>query len=369
MTSRERMRAAMTGGRPDRVPFFPCIFTDHACVALGHMFEEALTDPRLGVRWMAEVGFFYGCDVVRVRATPERSWFEEKEVWPHEGKLAQVDRRTGRVDGYFDVQGGGQLILLTPPPPVRAIEQIEAIAYPSADQLLATGCLDTAREMTREAHERGLFVVGMAGAQTINTLVARVGSSEEALMLMATELAFVHRMFRMATDASIEMITAFARIGVDCVYIGDSYASGSVISPQMYREFCVPAYRRAADAAHALGLLVYKHCCGNYNPLLPLMDGNHLDGMEGLDPTSGMTVAHTREVTGGRLCLIGGVSCLSLLQARADQVYAEAMDCIRAGGTDGRFVLGSACAVPRYTPVENMQAMARAAMDSAKLRP
>ena len=202
----------------------------------------------------------------------------------------------------------------------------------------------------------------MAGAQTINTLVARVGGSEEALLLMATDPPFVHRMFRMATDASIEMITAFARIGVDCVYIGDSYASGSVISPQMYREFCIPAYQRAADAAHALGLLVYKHCCGNYNPFLPLMADNHLDGMEGLDPTSGMTVAHTREVIGDRLCLIGGVSCLNLLRARPDQVHAEAMACIRAGGTDGRFVLGSACAVPRYTPVENMRAMARAAM-------
>lgn len=109
MTPRERMRAALSGGRPDRVPFFPCIFTDHACVALGHTFEEALVNPRLGVRWTVEAGYFYGCDAVRVRVMPERSWFEEKEVRLNEGKLAQVDRCTGRVDGYFDVQGGGQL--------------------------------------------------------------------------------------------------------------------------------------------------------------------------------------------------------------------------------------------------------------------
>jgi uroporphyrinogen-III decarboxylase len=354
------MRAVLTGGRTDRVPFFPCIFTDHACVALGHTFEEALIDPRLGVRWMVEAGIFYGCDVVRVRATPERSWFEEKEVRPHDGRLAQVNRSTGEIDGYFDVQGGGQLVPVNPPPPINTVEQIEAITFPTADQLLATGCLDTAREMTREAHDRSLFVVGMAGAQTINTLVARVGSSQDALMLMADNPPFVHRMFRMATDASIELITAFAQIGVDCVYIGDSYASGSVISPQMYGEFCVPAYRRAADAAHAQGLLVYKHCCGNYNPLLPLMTDNHLDAMEGLDPTSGMTVAHTREVIGDALCLIGGVSCLTLLQGTPEQVRNEACACIRDGGP--RYVLGTACAVPRYTPVENMRAMARAAL-------
>lgn len=356
MTSRERMQAVLTGGKTDRVPLFPCIFTDHACVALGHTFEEALTDPRLGVRWMVEAGIFYGCDVVRVRATPERSWFEEKEVRPHDGKLAQVDRRTGEVDGYLDVQGGGQLVLVKPPAPVLTIEQIEAIRFPTADELLATGCLDTAREMARDAHERGLFVVGMAGGQTINTLVIKVGSSEEALLMMATDPPFIHRMFRMATDASIELITAFARVGVDCVMIGDSYASGSVISSQMYGEFCVPAYRRTADAARALGLFVYKHCCGNYNPLLPLMTGNDLDGMEGLDPTSRMTVAHTREVIGDRLCLIGGVSCLTLLQGTPEQVCREARECIRDGGP--RYVLGTACAVPRYTPTENMKALA-----------
>jgi uroporphyrinogen-III decarboxylase len=43
-------------------------------------------------------------------------------------------------------------------------------------------------------------------------------------------------------------------------------------------------------------------------------------------------------------------------------VHAEALACIAAGGTEGRFVLGSACAVPRYTPVENMRALARAAL-------
>jgi len=358
------MHAVLTGGKSDRVPFFPCIFTDHACVALGHTFEEALIDPRLGVRWMVEAGFFYGCDVVRVRATPERSWFEEKEVRLHDGKLAQVDRRTGEIDGYFDVQGGGMLVPVTPPPPTTTVEQIKAVPYPTADELLATGCLDPAREMVNEARRRDLFVVGMATGQTVNTLVARVGNSEEALMLMASDPAFVRRVFHMATDTSIELIKAYAEIGVDGVMIGDSYASGSVISPQMYQEFCIPAYRRTADAAHAVGLLVDKHCCGNYNPFLPFLADNHLDSIDGLDPTSGMAMARTREVIGDKLCLIGGVSCLTLLQGTPAQVRNEALACIRDGGP--RYVLGTACAVPRYTPVENMRALAEVAHSSRR---
>ncbi|MBM3892488.1 MAG: hypothetical protein FJ388_25505, partial [Verrucomicrobia bacterium] len=100
------------------------------------------------------------------------------------------------------------------------------------------------------------------------------------------------------------------------------------------------------------------------NPLLEAVKEDHLDGIEGLDPTSGMTVAHTREVIGDALCLIGGISCLTLLRGTPDQVRREAEACIRDGGP--RYVLGTACAVPRFTPVENMHAMASAALQSCR---
>ena len=129
----------------------------------------------------------------------------------------------------------------------------------------------------------------------------------------------------------------------------------------MYSDYCTPCYRRAADAAHASRLLVYKHCCGNYDPLLDAVKKDHLDGIEGMDPTCGMSVPHTREAVGDALCLIGGVSCLTLLGGTSEQVYGAARACIRDGGP--RYVLGSACAVPRFTPAENMHAFARAALD------
>ena len=207
-----------------------------------------------------------------------------------------------------------------------------------------------------------MFVVGMAGGQTLNGLVTRVGGATGAFMMLTDRPDLARAIMRKTTDASMEVGKAMAQIGADCLYIGDSYASGSVVSPCMYEEFCVPGYRRAADAAHAAGLLVYKHCCGNYDPLLHILKNEPLDAMEGIDPTNGMTVAHTKEVLDGAMTMIGGVSCLSLFQGNPDDVYAEACECIAQGGTDGRYILGTACAVPRFTPPENMHAMARAAI-------
>jgi len=366
MTSRERMTAALSGAPVDRVPFFPCIYIHHACRAAGHDFAEALADPRLGVRAMFEANALYGSDAVRALLTPPRKWFDEKEVRREGDDLVQADRRSGRIEGRFDVQGGGKLIPLEPDPPVRAMEQAAAIAYPTADVLLGEGRLDAAREATEQAHDKGLFVVGMAGGQTINYLVEKVGNADDALVSLHEQPELARKIMDAGTAASIEVGNAFARIGVDCLYIGDSYASGSVISPKMYRDFCVPAYRRAAEAARANGLFVYKHCCGNYTPLLDILRDETLDGMEGMDPTSGMSVAATKEALGGRLCTIGGVSCLNLLNGAPGSVYAEARQCIAQGGADGRFVLGSACAVPPLSPVENLRALARAAHETGE---
>ncbi|MCC6681290.1 MAG: hypothetical protein IT445_10365 [Phycisphaeraceae bacterium] len=364
MTSRDRMRAALSGQAVDRVPWFPCIAPDHAAVAMGHTFEEAIADPRMGMRWMLEVASFYRADATRVRIGPPRTWFTQKEVKYVGSLLTQIDRCTGNIDGTFDVQGGGSLVLTKPAKPIRTIEDIVDIMWPTAAELIEAGCLDAAREVTAEAHKRGLFVVGMAAGQTINSLVTWMGDSQAAMIAMIEQPDLVCQLFHMATDRSIEVMKAFARIGVDGLYIGDSYASSSVISPQLYADLCVPAYSRAVQAAHALDLLVYKHCCGNYNPLLEHLKELALEGIEGMDPTSGMTVARTREVLGNAVCCIGGVSCLTLLRAEPAQVHAEALACIDAGGRHGRYVLGSACAVPRATPVANMLAMAAAAIQS-----
>jgi uroporphyrinogen-III decarboxylase len=76
-----------------------------------------------------------------------------------------------------------------------------------------------------------------------------------------------------------------------------------------------------------------------------------------------MTVRHTKEAVGDRITLIGGLSCLTLLQGTPDEVYAEARACLEQGKPGGRYVLGSACAIPRLTPAENIHAARKAVAD------
>ena len=363
MTSSERMQTVFKGQIPDRVPFFPTIYVDHACHACGHSFEETLIEPALSNDMMLGAALRYKTDVVRFVAGPGDAWREQKGVRIEDDELIQFDRATGQAEGTFDVQGGGAFRPYVTPEPVQTISHADAIPVPSAAEWKQTGRLHDVARCVAQAREHGLFTVGMCGGQTLNFMVARMGGTEAALLCFYDEPELAVALISKGIAIAVEQGKALINAGVDAVYIGDSYASASVISPDTYEQFCAPAYRELAQELHNHGAFVYKHCCGNYNPLLERLAEVGVDAMDGIDPTSGMSVAHTKSVIGDKLTLMGGISCLNLLNGTPESVYEEAANCIAEGKPNGRYVLGSACAVPRFAPPENLDAAKQAILD------
>lgn len=365
---RDRMRAVLSGVLPDRVPFFPTIYIDHACIACGERFEDALIDPALGQACMLGAARRYQTDVVRFCMGPEASWYDEKKVVERGGRLVQLSRKTGQVEGFFDVQGGGALIPLARPDPPRTVDGVRRIGVPSAREYLQRGCLKDVAPLVEAAHEDGFFVVGLCSGQTLNSMVERMGGPEAALLLFYDNPKLACALIDKAVAISIEKGKAFIDIGVDCLFIGDSYTSASVISPEIYERFCVPAYVQVTREFHSRGVFCIKHCCGRYNPFLDALPTTGVDAMDGIDPTSGMSVAHTKERIGTAMTLMGGISCLTLLNGTPEEVYEEAKQCVLAGKPGGRYILGSGCAIPRYTPAKNMMAARRAAVECGSYR-
>jgi hypothetical protein len=363
VNSRERMRAILTGTLPDRVAFFPTIYVDHACLACGKSFEEALINPALGQECMLGAALRYQTDAVRFCMGPPATWYEQKRVAAIDGTLARFSLPDDKLEGHFDVAGGGAFIPLEKPKAVRTMSEVREIYVPSAAEYLQQGCLKDVALNVQAAHDHGLFAVGMCSGQTIGFMVEKMGGTEPALTAFYDDPELVCALIAKAVAISIEKTKAFVKAGVDCLYIGDSYASASVISPAIYKRFCAPAYAEVAREVHRQGVFCYKHCCGNYNPLLEDFAAIGVDAMDGMDPTSGMSVRRTKEKIGDMVTLMGGLSCLTLLNGNPETVYDEAKQCVLEGRPGGRYVLGSACAVPRNTPPENLMAARAAAMD------
>ena len=181
----------------------------------------------------------------------------------------------------------------------------------------------------------------------------------EAEMAGANEGA-VHHALELASDALIAFGKACWDAGADILHCGDSLASCNVISPRSFKRFSFPYLKKVFRAWKAHGVdCIILHICGNSTKVLDLYAATGADLVE-LDHAVDLSIA--KEKIGAKVGLVGNVDTVSeLLQGTLGVVRASSQRCIDQAGRGGGFLLGSGCIVPRYTPLENVQAMVRVA--------
>ena len=359
MTSKQRVRAAMERGPVDRIPVFPVVTAYLGSRVLERPYRDFVLDPLLVYEGLRALRARFGFDGFEVGLGPARD-APGPRTSAMDGIAYLVDA-SGRP--YARLEHDDMPVPLDAIPILADKGGLDRISVTPASHYIDAGCTDPVSRLVRDMGEDA-FIAGVAAGQTMNSLAGWRGS-EQAMLDLADDPVFVHEVMDRATAISVEVGKALIHAGVDGIYIGDAWASASIISPRIYEEFCLPYHRRAADAFHELGAKVYLHICGNSGPILEMMADTGVDAIEPLDVDGGVNLAEVKARVGNRVCLKGGVSTLLLLNGRSDQVYAEARRCVEALGPDG-YILGSADDIPRDAPFENIQAMARAAFDTKK---
>ena len=159
---------------------------------------------------------------------------------------------------------------------------------------------------------------------------------------------------------SVELI---CETEADCVYLLDDWGTEEalLISPEMWRDFFKPYYRRIVDTAHAHGKDVWLHSCGCITDIVP--DLIEL-GVDVLHPQMARLMQDERFVRAidGDLCLETDIDRNFLCVAAPDAVYERTIDTFRKlhrpdGGLVLRGEMGSS--VPRA----NAEAFYRACRD------
>ena len=76
----------------------------------------------------------------------------------------------------------------------------------------------------------------------------------------------------------------------------------------MYRDLLKPVHKRAADGAHAKGLSVELHSCGDVRALVPDLVEIAIDVLNPLEVKAGMDPIALKQQYGDRLAFHGGGS-------------------------------------------------------------
>jgi uroporphyrinogen decarboxylase len=333
MNGHQRIRAALGGGRPDRVPVMLHNFLMAAREA-GFSQRRFREDPAAIAESFIRAVETYGYDgiLVDVDTVTVAEALGVAVDHPEDQPARWAGARIGSLAEVKDL----------PPPEIGRHPRIQV-------------WLEAVRRL--KAHFRDeVFVRGNCD-QAGFSLAAMMRGPADWMMDLVDEGngEAAHALLSYCTGAAVSFIRLMAGTGADMVSNGDSPAGPDLVSPAMYAEFAQPYERRLVEAAHALGLPYALHICGNTTRILGGMAATGADALE-LDYKTDVRAA--RDALRGRAAFIGNIDPSAVLALGTPAlVEARTRELLEVFAGVPGFILNAGCAIPAETPPANLRAM------------
>lgn len=297
MNERERFKKTMRFEKPDRVPYF----------------EQFIREDTVE-RWQKE-GLPKGVDVERYFN------LDHRQVLPLKRSLRDLNR-----EEFPRIKTGKDLEKLR-----KFLDNALKEAYPP----------DWKQRV--EAYSKRDYPVGVAAWESgILLFLGVIGWSafERACLMMYDQRDLVLAIIEHFAEYLLRGIErALDEVELDFAYFTEPIAGsyGPVISPDMFREFAIPWYRKIVAMLREHGIdIIIMRSFGNIELLLPDMVEAGITGLWMTDTIpSSMDYMAIRKEYGPKLALIGGIDATVLIkdeEAIEKEIYEKVPPLLESGG-------------------------------------
>lgn len=131
------------------------------------------------------------------------------------------------------------------------------------------------------------------------------------------------------------------------------YKQAQFFAPRVYRDVVKPAHRKAAAWAHAKGIKVALHSCGDVNPFIPDLIDAGIDMLNPLEVKAGMDPLGLKQRFGQQLAFHGGLNAALYTDPQA--LWEEMRRVIPGMKTGGGYVISSDHSVPDSVSLEEFR--------------
>ncbi len=332
MDSRERVLKALDLKKPDRVPVIPFVISFAAKYA-GVKFFDYCRDPRRLAEAQIVTARRFGIEAVYVDSDP----------------VIEIEAMGAEVKYYDDE------IPTASRPTVASSSDIRSLRVPDIER---DGRLPVWLEAIRILKERvGHDLAVFANINGPFQAAAQLRGISQICMDFYRDPGIATELVRFTTNTIIAFAKAEIEAGVDAIVLGDAMSSPNLISPKQFEEFSFPYIRRVVAEAGA-SFPFFLHICGNSTPIIDKMVRT---GARFLEVDAQVDLADIRKKYGNSIGIRGNVSPSLLLMGQPHEVEGTCRIAIEAAASDGGFILGSGCELPKNTPYDNLETMVRAA--------
>jgi len=215
----------------------------------------------------------------------------------------------------------------------------------------------------------GLEILCESVGKVVPIMNAVVGAFSNAANLMGTENfmralyknpEYTHSILKLVNHATMRLITATSHLDLQYI-VSDPTASGSLVSPTVFREFALPYLRELCQFIIQHGARPPQlHICGKTDRLLVDMMASGA-GLLSVDEIVDLKKA--KEVIGGGAVLVGNVKSTQSFYLGTPDEMAENVkeNILSAYDTPWSYILAAGCGIPLFSKPANVRAFVDAA--------
>ena len=372
MSSRERILAALEGKPVDRIPFVPLIDTYSVLDMPAHIQQAMQTGASEGY-WQGMLAAIQeiGCDIMlrHVYVTQSASGAPHLNGF---GFFEPPVLTSSRMDGSLLVE-----TLETPigtltgtwgftemhgwiPHPVKHLvtnhEELKIFAYAVEHLRLEKPEPDFENIILAEK------AIGEAGIATTSFLNTPLMDLIETCWGLDNTYFMLHD-YPDEVEAILERLHRVQRLVVERiaespakVVIEYENTSSTLLSPKIFRRYCLPLLNEYADIFHAADKIFLVHMCGKLAAFASDLASARFNGIADISPhpTGNFTLDEAASALPGKV-LTGGIDATTFIEPDLGQVEAKIAGLIERIKPHPGVLLGSADTAPRGAPLETFR--------------
>ncbi|MBT3319943.1 MAG: hypothetical protein HN948_06175 [Clostridia bacterium] len=333
MTSRERVNETVAHEAPDRCPLF-----------LGRVDDFEVWEKAFGVKTADELRTYLGCDLRKTDYSGVLPKQDGKTVWGSDDAWEA---------GYSGERGGYPL------QSASSIADVENYNWPDPSDV----DYSLLKQRTLGIDPRYSRILSLGFLPPFNTLMDLFGM-EEALVMFYTSPEVIEAALERITDYLTAVMTRAMNDSADYAdffWLGDDFSTqrGMMISPELWRRFLKPVYKKLFKLIKSFDLKVWFHSCGSFEPVRPDLVDIGIDVWETVQAhLEGNEPEKLKNEFGKHVTFFGAINCQQTLSfGTPEDVRKEVRERISVFGTDGGYICGPDHSIQGNMPPENIFAL------------
>lgn len=336
MTGYERVKAALSGQKPDTTPIMLHNFM-LAVSEAGYTMEQFRNNPKV----IAE------CFIRAV------------EKYQYDGIVVDIDTVTlagscgVKIDFPKNEPARSHSGILSSLTEINLLKPVDVQSYRYAN----IWCEAVA--LLKAYFKNEIYIRGNCDQAPFSLATMIRGLENMMTDLYLEEEKSVFALLDHCYEATSQFIKMMIEAGADMVSNGDSPAGPCMLSPDMYEQFALPYEKKICAYAHQSGVPYLLHICGNTDLIIDQMIRCGADVLE-LDYKTNIRLAEDkmRDTT----VFAGNIDPVGVLAfGTPELVKAKTTELLELFKYNPRFILNAGCVIPSSTPPENLLAMISAA--------